>query len=679
MTDDGQRRDIDDVRGELRRLGYLSDRFDRFLLQDALRPRPSGRAMLFAAGRVAVLAGLVVAAVLALVLAAVNGNLTTTPFDLLPLFLHLLPPVALASGAAFLALAALLLAVLRFYPVRRIETLSLVTSALAAAALGALLAARLLELAHGGVGVGWLVGAAVLAALVVAAVAKVVHGALLALVMRWTRAVPERRALSRRFVAAGLLVVAGVLVLPPLLSARQQPHPAPVSMPAAPGESVLLVGVDGVLGEELDYLLASGRLPQAQALLDSGGRLFRYPRSEAAPASFWTSVATGHGAADHGVTSVDSFRPLGVATPLSRSGPLRPYWSRVAVPLGLAEYRPLLSTRRDVFTFWELAARGGDPVVAVNWWSTFPAEALPGLVVAHGAYQLLHPEDGGDGAGAGDVPGAVSNGVPGGVIAPPEARTEMAALARRAAAALEGDGGGGQPLEGDGETDGEGGDEGEGGAPPVPAALPAEARPFLLPAVLAPDRFYRRALLAGLDADTRAAALYLPGPDIAAAGWRWTDLAFGDLLARELAAADHTLGRALDLQRPGTVILVVDPGRRRPARAEGDEAGDGGGAEGRILVWTAAGCAADGAEGRAPAADGLPALDPREVASALLRSLGLPQSAELPPPPAACPWPPAPTTLPSFGSRHPAQAPGEGPGASDPDEYLESLRALGYL
>ena len=27
--------------------------------------------------------------------------------------------------------------------------------------------------------------------------------------------------------------------------------------------------------------------------------------------------------------------------------------------------------------------------LAVNWWATYPAEPIPGLVVAHGAYHLL--------------------------------------------------------------------------------------------------------------------------------------------------------------------------------------------------------------------------------------------------------------------------------------------------
>ncbi len=40
-------------------------------------------------------------------------------------------------------------------------------------------------------------------------------------------------------------------------------------------------------------------------------------------------------------------------------------------------------------------------MLAVNWWATFPADALPGAVVAHGAYALL--EEGVEGALAGAV------------------------------------------------------------------------------------------------------------------------------------------------------------------------------------------------------------------------------------------------------------------------------------
>ena len=96
------------------------------------------------------------------------------------------------------------------------------------------------------------------------------------------------------------------------------------------------------------------------------------------PAEFWTTIATGVSGERHGVRSLDSFRPLGLTSALARSGPWRAWWSGVAVPLGLAEHRPLLANRRTAFTFWELAARGGAPAVAVDWWATFPPSRSPG-------------------------------------------------------------------------------------------------------------------------------------------------------------------------------------------------------------------------------------------------------------------------------------------------------------
>src|SRR5215470_4799168 len=86
--------DLDGVRSELRRLGYLSHRFERYLLQDALRPRRPGRTLLDLTAKVALLSGAALALVLAFALAAANRSLTATPLDLLALFLHLFPPIA---------------------------------------------------------------------------------------------------------------------------------------------------------------------------------------------------------------------------------------------------------------------------------------------------------------------------------------------------------------------------------------------------------------------------------------------------------------------------------------------------------------------------------------------------------------------------------------------------------
>ncbi len=334
------------------------------------------------------------------------------------------------------------------------------------------------------------------------------------------------------------------------------------------------------------------------------GRVLTYQRKAEPPASFWTAVATGVPGPQHGVSALDSFLPYGVRTPLARNGPLRAWWSRFEVPLGLAEYRPILANRRRAFTLWELASRGGDPSLAVNWWATYPAEPLPGLVVAHGAYQLLR--EGAEGA-----------------VAPLPARPGIEALVRAVETA--------------------------GPDPRLAAALPPPVAASVLERAVRPDRFYREVFSRGLRAGPRAAALYLPGLDIAAAGWRGGAIAFADLVRSELAETDRLLARSRG--GIGTVVVVLDPGRRRQ------------GGEGRVLLWRRTGCGA-----------GRSGVVPEMVASALLRALGLPQSEELPPPPAGCRWPPPPVAVAGYGEPRRGVPPG-----AESAEYLQSLRSLGYL
>jgi hypothetical protein len=152
----------------------------------------------------------------------------------------------------------------------------------------------------------------------------------------------------------------------------------------------------------------------------------------------------------------------------------------------------------------------------------------------------------------------------------------------------------------------------------------------------------------------KAAALYLPGLDIAADGWSGGDVAFADLVRSELSAADALLARALP--GVGTVVVVLDPGRRRA------------GSEGRVLIWRRAACRGETHGGP------MGATEPEAVASGLLRALGLPQSQELPPPPAGCRWAPAQSVIPGYGE--PRQ--GRGP-SQQGEEYLKNLRSLGYL
>ena len=603
---------LDQVRSELRRLGYLDHGFERFLLQDAMRPRAPLRTVVYLTARVALLAGGVSAVALALALVAANGGFSSSPLDVVPLFLHLFPPISFVAGLGFLALCGVVLLVIRLYHVKRIEAVSLAAAAAAgAAALGlTLLGAR--ELVQEGNRTLLLV-LALAAPLAVAVLVRLVYQGLLTLAIRFTDTTPLTRLFSRRGIRSlgfAILAAAFLLTVPVVQSVRSETVRAPPTLPMAPGDRVILLGIDGVLPEELDYLLAVGDLPTMGRLAREGGRVFRYAREQAEPpASFWTAVATGIPGPDHGVTSLDSFRPLGVETPLARNGPVRLWWNGVAVPLGLAEYRPVLANRRRAFAVWELASRGGSPVLAVNWWGTFPAEPLPGLVVAHGAFQLL--EEGAQGA-----------------IAPESEKKEAENLARRT------------------RID-------KGRERRLAAALPPEAVASVLQRALLPDRFYRQIFEEQLVARPKAAALYLPGLDIAADGWRGGDVAFTDLVRTELSAADALLERALP--GAGTVVVVLDPGRRRA------------GSQGRVLIWRRVACGGQPGGGAGE-------IRPEAVASGLLRALGLPQSGELPPPPAGCRWAPAQSTVPGYGE--PRQ--GRGP-SQQGEEYLKSLRSLGYL
>jgi len=217
-------------------------------------------------------------------------------------------------------------------------------------------------------------------------------------------------------------------------------------------------------------------------------------------------------------------------------------------------------------------------------------------------------------------------------VAPPSRQDEVADLRRRSAAASD-----------------------EPALAIARAALPAAAATEIAQRALLPERFYRDAFARDAARQARAAALYLPAVDIAADGWRGGEVAFAELVAAELQAADRLLGELVAGGEWGTVLVVIDPARR-------------GGGEGRALLWRRGGCAA-GAGG----ADVAEAVRPEALAAGLFRAAGLPQSAELPAPPELCRWPAPPASVSSYGRRDAEAA------AASSDEYLRNLRSLGYV
>ena len=613
-------RELNDVRSELRRLGYLDHSVERYLLQDALRPERPLSAMWHLTLKVGGLIGVPVALLTALVLAATNGHLDASPFDLLPLFLHLLPPVVVGLGLGFLALAALLVLMIRVRHARRIEAISFglaMLTSLAGVALALWQGYAFLPVLP-----RWQVVALLLAVPFMAwAVLEVVHGGLLTLAIRLTELTPERPSRHGRWIVLGLVLATFLGMIPAALDAGRSPADGPPSLPTT-DRSVLVIGVDGVQAAELEYLLGAGEMPTLSAALDDGASLLTYRRrGSAVPSSFWTTVASGVPAPLHGMESLDSFRPLGVSRPLLRSGWLRSYWNALT-RVGLAEYRPVLSSHRAVWTFWELAGRGSSDAVAVNWWGTFPATAESGVTLAHGAYQILTAD--------------LSNDGPEGAVEPESLLADVGALAQTIAMSEDAVPG---PLE-------------HG----LRRVLDADATDSVLDLSLRPGVFYRRAFRHLLERrpGTRQAALYLPGLDIAAGLAEPGSLAQSAMVRWQLSAVDRLLADVEPPDERRSVVIVFDPGRRQQEDL----------AEGRALVWHAEGC--DPASGEAEIAD-------VELGSSILRLAGLPQSAEIVDPPAACRWPAPPLTVDTYGPRHPSSPADRG------DEYLEQLKSLGYL
>jgi hypothetical protein len=200
---------------------------------------------------------------------------------------------------------------------------------------------------------------------------------------------PVRRGRLLLRVAALAAVAATLFALSPL------PHDEPQiatgrAASSAPTQRFLLIGIDGADWRYIDPLIARGELPHLAALKQRGafGPL-KTARPTLSPV-VWTSIATGVEPARHGITDFFSERLEGVA------GPLPPLKPPRRLGFGLLEYclgaRHMLvrgsvgSDSRRVPAYWNMASAAGWPSVVVNWWATWPAEPILGIMVSDQMY-----------------------------------------------------------------------------------------------------------------------------------------------------------------------------------------------------------------------------------------------------------------------------------------------------
>jgi hypothetical protein len=386
------------VRAELKRLGYLESGLDRFVLAGGESSSPL-RASLGVAARVGVLGGAFFGLAATLAAVGLDRRLLGEPRDIVVLAAYL--AILLGLATAFAALAGGLVAAWAGRRLGRRPGPSLARNIGIGVAAAGLAYFALWWRSH----LGGAPAAAHAVALVLAVGVALVLGR-----FGWQAAVAVLAAggvgdrlplasLSRRNVIP-LLATAAVLAGSGVAAATWfrpgVPAEAPDFAVVPTGVRVRVVAIDGLERRMTEQMMERGDMPQLQALVRSGahGRLRAEP--ERVPAIVWTTIATGRGPEVHGIRSTGARRIPGLRTPLDAeddAGRFAAALSQATELLGLARREPPTAVLRGAKTFWNVASEKGLRVGIVNWWATWPAEAVNGYVVTDRA--LFKLEKGG--------------------------------------------------------------------------------------------------------------------------------------------------------------------------------------------------------------------------------------------------------------------------------------------
>jgi len=403
-VEDDRERHVDDLRDELRSLGYLDARVGRFVLGGANRRVPPSALAAAASARIGLLAGVLLGPAAVIGLRARAPGLVTSGRDEVVLALYL--GVFFSIAAAVVTFGAILAGGLVArraasspeFPVRARR---------AAATAGLLVGLTCLvylalwwRTALGPAGSMPVVGTS--AAMAVAIAISLLLGyavtiTVLAVLARLGlgRSLTPGLPLSSRKAMATLGVV--TLSSAVLLLAATAPHADDsadvATLTVVPtGARVVIVAIDGVDAVTVSRLRAAGQVPhfnailaRATAAMDSDPN--RYP------ARVWTTIATGQPPERHGIRALESRQIAGLD---GRLHPASTGWSTLTAATDLVRLtRPAIASgdQRLIPTFWEVAARAGLRTAVIHWWATWPAPDNLGIVVSDRA--ILRLERGG--------------------------------------------------------------------------------------------------------------------------------------------------------------------------------------------------------------------------------------------------------------------------------------------
>jgi Type I phosphodiesterase / nucleotide pyrophosphatase len=632
-------RRVDELREQLRSLGYLEARVDRFVLGGALsRTRPLGF-VLTASLRIGLLAGLPLGPAAAIGLRSRLPGLITSASDAVVVAIYL---------AVFFALAFTVVAAVAVWlgslAVRGTATGADVSrrarrSAAAAGVVVGLVCVTYLTLwwraatGLGSTSLAWSLTVLAVAAAISMLIGHAVAVTVLALLARRGLAgsLPPGSPLSsaKATVSLGVIALGGAVALLVATAPATRAGPAPSLTVVPTGLRVIVLAVDGVDAATLDRLRATGRLPIFDRLF--GQSIAKMPsEADRDPARTWTTVATGQPPDRHGIRALESRQVAGLEGRLRTDSP---GWAAIVAATDVLRLtRPTTASgdERLIPAFWEVASTAGLRTAVVHWWATWPAPEQAGIVLSDRAILRLEHQ-----------------GTPNAEIGPPALyetlRVSWSARRQRAVARAQS-----LALAGMSDT--------------VLTTLRRSAELDATVLDLATDPNLGTPDLL---------AVYLPGLDIAQHALLGTPDAAGlapsaaaervASLERYYEVLDDSIGRLLDASPADKrlVIVVTQPGR---VTAPGD---------GLLSV------------SGAPAGRDLASADVTSVAATVLYSLGVPIARDLASSPALSLFAPA------FVTSHPVRdvatygprqvTPRTGAGQPLDKEMIERMRSLGYV
>ena len=158
------------------------------------------------------------------------------------------------------------------------------------------------------------------------------------------------------------------------------------SLPDRKAPKIFFLGIDGLSLHILNDLLRERKLPHFTSLIENGcyGELETMRPTNSAV--IWTSIITGKGKKEHGIDSFIAYRWQNRAIRKTTMKKLMKLGGRTLVQKmiknGSINTFPLSGEMIRVKTLFEILSDAGKKVGVINWWHSWPAEAVNGFVIS---------------------------------------------------------------------------------------------------------------------------------------------------------------------------------------------------------------------------------------------------------------------------------------------------------